>query len=130
MKKSSDQLTELNTLMDHFNQTAQTILESTTKDDKFAEFVKARKSGAEKIQHTAEAKGGPAKLTAEHFKAKAKPYEQALKISSKSDKSKTFAKNATDCLSKLRSWKTMTQKEFQVVMGQLEVWGELFINSR
>lgn len=110
-----------------FNEAANFVYESATKDNKFVEFVKTRKAGAEKIQHTAEAKGGPAKLTADHFRAKAKPYSEALKIGLNEDKKKVFAKHASDCLSKLRGWKSMTQKEFQTVMGELEVWGELYI---
>jgi len=114
--------------MDKFNQLATLVIESK-QDDKYAEFVEARKAGAKKIQVAAEAKGGPAILTAQHFKAKAKPYAMALEHVHDKDREKMYAKHATECLRKLQNWKKMTQKEFQATMGELEVWGEVYIKS-
>jgi hypothetical protein len=118
----------LNTSMDKFNTLAQLVIESK-QDDKYKDFLKARQSGAKKIQHSAEAKGGPATLTAQHFKAKAKPYKTALEHADDADREKLYAKHATECLRKLQGWKSMTQREFQTIMGELEVWGEVYIKS-
>lgn len=114
--------------MDKFNTLTNLILEST-QDEKYTEFLKARQSGAKKIQTSAEAKGGPATLTAQHFKAKAKPYKMAIELVDDKNREKIYAKHATECLRKLQGWKTMTQKEFQTIMGELEVWGEVYIKS-
>jgi len=114
--------------METFNNLVQTILES--KKDKFMEFLEIRKKGAEKIQKSAEAKGGASILTAQHFKAKEIPYKKALEHSTEENKEKYYLKEAEKCLSRLKSWKTMTQKEFQTVMGELEVWGEVYIKSK
>lgn len=114
--------------MDRFNTLAQLVLESK-QDEKYTEFLKARQAGAKKIQHSAEAKGGPATLTAQHFKAKAKPYKMALEMVHDKNREKAYAKHATECLRKLQGWKTMTQREFQTVMGELEVWGEVYLKS-
>lgn len=114
--------------MDKFNTLLEMVLESK-QDEKYTEFLKARQAGAKKIQHSAEANGGPAILTAQHFKAKAKPYTMAIEHVHDKDREKVYAKHATDCLRKLQSWKSMTQKEFQAIMGELEVWGEVYIKS-
>jgi hypothetical protein len=114
-------------MSDRFSQLVQTILES--KKDKFTEFLETRKKGAEKIQKSAEEKGVPSILTAQHFKAKAIPYKKALEHATEEDKETYYLEEAEKCLARLKSWKTMTQKEFQTVMGELEVWGEVYIKS-
>lgn len=114
--------------MDKFNTLAELVIESK-QDERYTEFLKARQAGAKKIQHSAEAKGGPATLTAQHFKAKATPYKIALEHVDDKDREKVYAKHATECLRKLQGWKKMTQKEFQTIMGELEVWGEVYIKS-
>lgn len=114
--------------MDKFNTLAQLVLEST-QDEKYTEFLKARQAGAKKIQTAAAAKGGPAALTAQHFKAKEKPYKMALDMVTDKDREKAYAKHATECLRKLQGWKKMAQKEFQATMGELEVWGEVYLKS-
>jgi hypothetical protein len=91
-------------------------------------FVKKRSNGAEKIQQSSSAKGGFSTLTAIHFKAKEIPYKQSLKHIKDKDSS-FFKKKADECFNKLKNWKSMSQKEFQHVMGQLEAYGEVYIRS-
>ena len=115
-------------MRDKFSELVQTILES--RKDTFTEFLETRKKGADKIRKSAEAKGGASFLTAQHFKAKEVPYKKALEHSTEENKEKYYLEEAEKCLSRLKSWKTMTQKEFQTVMGELEVWGEVYIKSK
>jgi len=93
--------------------------------DKIDLFIDKRSVGAKKIEKSAEAKGGYSKLTYFHFKAKGPCYKQAA---SHIGDQKFLEDKINECLSKLKSWKTMSQHDFQVVMGQLEVWGEVFID--
>lgn len=115
--------------MDKFTRFAEVVIEST-QDEKFQEFLETRKAGAAKIQSAAAAKGGPSTLTAQHFAAKAKPYAEAIECVNHRDRETTYAKHADECLHKLSKWKTMTQREFQTIMGELEVWGEVYIKSK
>lgn len=91
------------------------------------EFFEKRAAGAQKIQKQAAAKGGPSKLTAIHFKAKEVPYKQCLKHID----DKSFAeKKAKACLDKLANWRSMSPEQFQRVMGELEVYGEVFLKLK
>jgi gas vesicle protein len=92
-------------------------------------FIEKRKSGADKIRKSAEAKGGPAKLTAIHFAAKEKPYNHAIELSTKEKCSEVLKQKGNELASKLKNWHTMSQKEFQTVMGQLEAYGEVYIKT-
>jgi hypothetical protein len=114
--------------MEQFAKLVDTILEST-QDDKFKDFLETRKAGAKKIQEAATSKGGPATLTAQHFRAKERPYKIAIEEVHDKDREKIYARHAEECLRKLRGWKKMSQKEFQTIMGELEVWGEVYIKS-
>lgn len=116
--------------MDTFKKLSDSIiLEKTNDVNNLHEFIEKRKNGADKIRKAAEAKGGPAKLTAVHFAAKEKPYKEALSLSTKENCSQTLKKKAQALVSKLSSWHSMSQKEFQTVMGQLEAYGEIYIKS-
>ena len=114
--------------MDQFTRTTNLVLEAH-QDTAYEKFLKARQAGAVKIHKAAAAKGGPATLTAQHFKAKAVPYKIALEHASDEHRSKVYAEHAEKCLEQLKSWKTMTQRDFQTIMGELEVWGEVYIKS-
>lgn len=103
------------------------ILESDKDVNKLHEFVKKRKEGAAKIQKSSEDKGGAAKLTAIHFAAKEKPYSHALDISTKEDYEKILKSKGNELVTKLKQWHTMSQRDFQTVMGQLEAYGEVYI---
>ena len=116
--------------MDTFKTLSESIiLEKNNDVNNLHEFIEKRKTGADKIRKAAEAKGGPAKLTAVHFAAKERPYKEALSLSTKENCSQTLKKKAQVLVSRLKSWHTMSQREFQDVMGQLEAYGEIYIKT-
>lgn len=115
-------------IMEKFFKIVETLLEKTK--DKFIEFLETRKKGAAKIERSARAKGGASLLTAQHFKAKEIPYNKAIEAALTENREEFYKKEADKCYSKLGSWKNMTQKEFQTIMGELEVWGEVYIKSK
>ena len=89
-------------------------------------FIEKRSAGAKKITESSEKKGKYATLTAIHFKAKEVPYEQALKHFDDED-NKFIEEKADKCFKQLKDWKSMSQHQFQKVMGELEAYGEVFI---
>ena len=112
--------------MEDFNLVAEKVIKDHGNPEDQAFFEK-RAAGAMKIQKQAAAKGGPSKLTAIHFKAKEAPYRMCLKNLD----SKAFAeKKAAECYRKLSSWKHLTQDQFQKLMGELEVYGEVFLKLK
>lgn len=98
-------------------------------EEKFDEFLHKRKSGASKIEAQTKAKGGYSLLTAIHYAAKQKPYADALKWKNKAGKEKHFKTKAKEIYSKLSDLDSLTQREFQSLMGELEVYGEVYIRS-
>ena len=94
------------------------------KNEELETFIEKRKAGAAKIAKQAMIKGGLSSLTAAHFKAKAKPYDICAKHLG--DK-KAVKEHIDSLLKKLKSWDEMSQMEFQKVMGELEVYGEVAI---
>ena len=66
-------------------------------------------------------------LTSIHFKAKEIPYAQSIKHVKDP---KFIESKAAECVRKLLGWKRMNQREFQTVMGQLEVYGEALISLK
>ena len=103
--------------------------EEPSKEEKFEEFLTKRAAGAEKIHKSAEAKGGYSTLTAIHFAAKAKPYAESEKWANKEDKNEHFKAKAKEVYEKLKDLDSLSQKQFQALMGELEVWGEVYIRS-
>lgn len=116
--------------MEKFNKLTNKILLEAKEDiTELHKFIEKRRSGADKIRKSSEAKGGPAKLTAIHFAAKEIPYKKALELSTKDTCNKILKKKGDELLSKLKSWHKMSQREFQAVMGELEAYGEVYIKS-
>ena len=116
--------------MSLFAQTYKKLLEEeATKEVKFEEFLKKRLSGAEKIQAMTEKKGGYSTLTAIHYKAKLKPYAEAEKKADSVDKNEFYKKKAEEIYAKLKNLDNLSQRELQSLMGELEVWGEVYIRS-
>ena len=103
------------------------VVEEKTEKLEISEFIKKRSSGAKKIQKQAEAKGGPAILTSVHFKAKEKPYDYC---SNNYESLENITKKADEIFDKLKSWKDMSQKDFQHYMGMLEAYGEIVIKIK
>lgn len=92
----------------------------------FEDFITTRKAGAAKIAKSSSKKGGYAILTAIHFEAKEIPYKECL---AHLDDIEFIEKRADKCMDKLKNWKSMSQREFQHVMGQLEAYGEVYIRE-
>jgi hypothetical protein len=109
------------------------VLEEIKKDmgveDKFNEFLSKRKAGAEKLGVQTRKKGGYSLLTAIHYEAKEKPYADCLKWENKEGKEKHFKAKAEEIYKKLADLDSLTQREFQDLMGQLEVYGEVYIRA-
>lgn len=97
------------------------------KDDKA--FAKTRLSGAEKIAETAKEKGGDAMLTYHHFNVKLSYYEKATKGNFDPIKAHEEYQSLIDQLVKAQNdtGVTLSQIEFQKILGKIEVLGELLV---
>jgi hypothetical protein len=104
------------------------IIDNTT--ELFSTFVTKRAAGAKKIEDSARSKGKYSILTAYHFAGKVKPYAEALKWCKKDGCDKHFKEQYKETLSKLKNVDSMSQKEFQMLSGVLEVWGEVYIQTK
>ena len=112
--------------MSKFVELFEAVQEKLTSKESLMEFLHKRLAGAKKIQASAAKKGGYSTLTAIHFKAKFKPYDECMKHVDQVE----FAKKAADdCFDKLKNWDKMSQREFQTVMGELEAYGEVYIRE-
>lgn len=97
--------------------------------NRYIEFITSRKSSANKILSQSERKSGPSRLTAIHFRAKVKVYEDVLKILKKGDDLQILRKKYTSTISKLR--KNIRQPDqFQKLTGELEAIGEVLIYTK
>ena len=116
--------------MSNFTETYKRLLvEELTKEAKFDEFLNKRKAGADKIQKMTEKKGGYSTLTAIHYAAKEKPYQDCLKWEDKAGKEEHFKNKASEIYKKLKDLDSLSQREFQSLMGELEVYGEVYLRS-
>lgn len=110
-----------------FNKLYESVKDSVlSAEEKFLEFLDKRAKGAAKLASNSKKKGGFALPTAIHFAAKARPYAECVKHKDDED---YIADKANDCLKKLQKWDQMSQREFQAVMGELEVYGEVYIRK-
>jgi hypothetical protein len=112
--------------MEKFNLFLEKV-EEELKDKRFEEFLQKRKAGASKLATQAKVKGGVSVLTAIHFQAKAKPYAESLKHADRKDKAVFYKKKTKEIYDKLRDIDSLSQREFQTLMGELEVWGEVYL---
>ena len=125
--------------VDSLNSIYQLILEKRVDTDpssteSFERFLDKRLAGAEKLAVSTKAKGGYSTLTAIHYAAKAKPYAECIKLNSqhKEDHEKVnelYKQKAEEIYSKLSDLDSLSQKEFQALMGELEVYGEVYIRA-
>jgi hypothetical protein len=106
----------------------QFFVNEQVKGQTFEDFAQSRHDGAKKISDTAKEKGGNALLTYNHFVVKLPYYKKAaagkfdLKAAQKELAS--LMKKLDDGTEKMVSLK---QIEFQKLVGQIEVIGELII---
>jgi len=105
------------------------ITNETKAEEAFNEFLSKRLAGAEKIQAMMEKKGGYSTLTAIHYKAKLKPYAESEKWAEKDSKEEHYKAKAKEVYEKLKDLDSLSQREFQALMGELEVWGEVYIRA-
>jgi hypothetical protein len=116
--------------MENFNKIVNQLISESKKDaNDISSIIEKRKKGADKIRKQAEAAGGPSKLTAIHFAAKAKPYAQALSMTSKKGFEKSLKEKGDRIAARLQQWHNLSQRDFQDLMGQLEAYGEMYILS-
>lgn len=94
------------------------------------EFINKRKKGADDIRKKAQAKGGASLLTAVHFAAKEKPYSYALSVCEKDEALELIKAKADSIMKSLKDWTNLSQQKFQHLMGELEAYGEVFIQLK
>ncbi len=90
------------------------------------EFFDKRLAGAKKLSAQAKEKGGPSILTHYHFAAKIKQYEAVEQAIRQNKDVAFFESKYRNLLSQLQSL-NMTQRQFQALSGELEVWGEAIV---
>jgi len=100
----------------------------------FQKFLVKRAAGAAKLESSSREKGGYSTLTAIHYAAKAEPYAESKKLEAeyKDDHDKVneiYKQKAEEVYAKLKDLDSLSQKEFQAFMGELEVWGEVYIRA-
>ncbi len=93
-------------------------------------FVEKRKAGAAEIEHKATVKGGYAQLTSWHFAAKAAPYKESEKAVKDGASVSFFEKKYKETMDRLHKIDFHSQKDFQKIMGELEVYGEVLIQIK
>ena len=113
---------------------AEPVIEEKKKEEQSSEkslneFLVKRLEGARKIEKQTAEKGGYSTLTAIHYKAKLKPYMESEKWSKRANKEEHYKTKAKEVYAKLRDLDKLSQKEFQALMGELEVWGEVYIRT-
>jgi hypothetical protein len=101
---------------------------ATVGSDDPMEFLKNRKAGAQDTASKAKAKGGDAILSYYHFAAKDKPYANVIKTFKNEGLETTIklCKNEYKRLMKECDL-DMSQKEYQAIVGVIEVYGECYI---
>ena len=120
-------------MSDTFTQMFEFLLETAKRDTKeqvLQDFIATRKKGAKRIEDQARAKRGASMLTATHFAAKQTPYKDSLARASKKDRDAYYKRKVDELVSKLKNWHTMSQNEFQTIMGKIEAWGEVALESK
>ena len=96
----------------------------------FEQFASKRLEGATKISNDAKEKGGPAVLTHYHFVVKLPYYENASNGNFNVDESKTLldSKSKEFC-DKIYNM-DLSEIEFQKLVGEIEVLGELLLHKK
>lgn len=103
--------------------------ESTERD--LEEFSGKRYDGAKKIADAAAEKGGAALLTRDHFKVKLPYYKKARE--GKFDREEAYKEYTELCTrlhSRMEKIEDMNMKDFQELLGRMEVLGELLIKEK
>jgi len=115
--------------MIEYNKKYQELIEAYN-PDKMKSYLDNRKKSAQDAADKAKEKGGDAMPSFYHFDAKVKAYDKCYKIVKKDDRLIVLQEKSSDSLKELKKFKNMSQRVFQKIVGELEVWGELFIKCR
>jgi predicted ATPase with chaperone activity len=101
-------------------------------EDKLLDFLRQRREAAAESAKKAKEKGGYAMLSYYHFKAKDAPYKQAISVykaeglaAVKKHLKQEYTKYTDDLVENFTN-----QKEFQDIVGKIEVVGEIIIFIR
>jgi hypothetical protein len=107
------------------------MLTEQVKGQTFEEFAQARHDGAKEISDAAKKKGGNALLTYEHFRVKLPYYKKAAEGKFKMETAKS---QLGKLMKKLDDGTvegvSMGQTQFQRLVGEIEVVGELIIKFK
>lgn len=96
-------------------------------NQEFIDFAEARYNGAKDITEKAEKKGGPSLLTYHHFRVKLPHYEQAKAGMFVPLQSQAKLKELLQEICLLSGGVKIGQERFQMIVGEMEVIGELLI---
>lgn len=102
-------------------------LSGITEKETLKSFANKRKSSAMTIVASAKEKGGLAALTEKHFEVKLPIYDKAFRSFDKEDMKKQYDDLVGELSSK--NIEDMKQIDFQILVGKIEVIGELLIKS-
>ena len=103
------------------------VINEAKKPESLEEFAKNRLAGASKIAQNAKEKGGDALLTYQHFKVKFPYYKKAAAGKfDLAESKKELAEHLKTIDGSTKAIK-LKQMDFQRVVGQIEVLGELII---
>jgi len=102
-------------------------LSGVTEKETLKSFANKRKSSAMAIVMAAKEKGGIAVLTQKHFEVKLPIYDKAFKSFDKEEVKKQYKALVEELSSK--DVENMKQIDFQMLVGKIEVTGELLIKS-
>jgi hypothetical protein len=92
------------------------------------DFLENRKAGARESAKKAKAKGGDAMLSYYHFAAKDKPYDEVIGCFKKDGLDKTIKMCKEEYKRLMRDVDLdMSQKDYQAIVGRIEVFGECYI---
>lgn len=101
-----------------------------SEESEFKDFSGKRYDGAKKIADAADEKGGPALLTRDHFRVKLPYYRKAKEGSfDPKDAKKEYSELCKRLHSKMEDIEKMKMKDFQELLGRMEVLGELLIQD-
>lgn len=102
-----------------------------SENESLQEFAENRLAGATKISNAAKEKGGDALLTYHHFHVKLPYYQKSVdgELDMESLKSE-YDDLLTDLYEATRNSMSISQVEFQELVGKIEVVGELLIENK
>lgn len=113
----------------HFDE--ESFSEGSKEAKAFEKFSQNRLEGATKISANAKEKGGDAMLTYHHFRVKLPYYTEAAKGKFDAEDTEEKLENKISELVKGLSGKlSISEVEFQKIMGEIEVLGELLLKFK